>query len=196
MEWHTAARAAQEQTQFHHRDAHADTLAAHHKLVMDLGRTHNWDVAMDYDIQQHDTVALNPTHDLSMMDLAALTIIATHPVVSATRSSPQSLKRAALFDSSAQTVHKKQCSHCFCCGGSDHLPADCKAEITITGKSTAKLAPSTKSKHAMLAPNGKPFCFHWACSSACSFSNTCSNFHGCSICDETSHGAGSCRSHA
>ena len=84
VDWHTAAHAAEEQTQFHHGEAHAEALSAHHRLVMDLGHTHSWDIAMDYDIQQHDAVALNPAHDLSSMDLTALMIIATRPVVSTT----------------------------------------------------------------------------------------------------------------
>jgi hypothetical protein len=196
VDWHAAACAAEERIRFHHSEACAEAFASHHRLVMDLGRSHNWEIAMEYDIQQRKVVALNPSHDLSSLDLAALTIIATRPVLHSTSSlSSSSPKRSSPSESSAQFPRKRLRSHCSRCGGTDHFPADCKAEVTISGKPTAKLAPSTKSKHAMLAPNGKQFCFGWARSSSCSFGSNCANFHGCSICGESSHGAGSCKVH-
>jgi hypothetical protein len=73
VDWHAAARAAEERIHFHHGNARASAFIAHHKLVMDLGRSHNWEVAMEYDIQQCEVAALNPSHDLSSLDLAALT---------------------------------------------------------------------------------------------------------------------------
>lgn len=177
-----------------HGEARAGAFASHHKLVLDLGRSHNWEIAMEYDIQQREVVALNPSHDLGSLDLAALTIIATRPishVFNPPSSSPS--KRSSPPESLARSPRKRFRSHCFRCGGSDHFLADCKAEVTITGKPTAKLAPSAKSKHTMLAPNGKQFCFNWARSSSCSFGSSCANFHGCSICGEPSHGAGGCK---
>jgi hypothetical protein len=80
VDWHTAACATEEHICFH-GEARAAAFAMHHKLVMDLGRSHNWEIAMEYDIQQHEVAALNPSHNLSSLDLAALTIIATRPVV-------------------------------------------------------------------------------------------------------------------
>ena len=47
---------------------------------MDLGHLHNWDIAMEYDVQQHEVAALNLSHDLGSLDMAALTIIVTHPM--------------------------------------------------------------------------------------------------------------------
>jgi hypothetical protein len=87
-------------------------------------------------------------------------------------------------DGLVQTPRKRQRSHCFQCGGSGHFPVKCKAEQTVSGKPTTALVPNAKSKHAMLAPNGKQFCFGWAWNSSCTFGDTCSNFHGCSICGE------------
>ncbi|KIM72053.1 hypothetical protein PILCRDRAFT_16477 [Piloderma croceum F 1598] len=144
VDWHAAARAAEERIGFHHGEARAEAFALHHKLVMDLGCSHNWEIAMEYDIQQREVVALNPSHDLSSLDLAALTIIATHPVSHNTTPSSSLPKRSAPAESSAQFPRKHFRSHCFWCGGSDHFPADCKAEVTISGKPTAKLAPSAK----------------------------------------------------
>ena len=180
----------------HHGIERAEALTVHHRLVMDLACLHTWDTVMDYNIQQHDTVALNPMHDLSTLDLAALTIIATHPVLSISGPSSSLSKHSLQSDSTSQPPHKRQHSHCFQCGGPDHFPSECKAEFTSAGKAVAKLAPSAKSKHAMLAANGKQFCFSWAYTSTCNFSSACSNFHGCSICGETGHGAGGCKAQA
>jgi hypothetical protein len=194
VDWHAAARAAEERIRFHHGIARAEAFAAHHKLVMDLGRSHNWDIAMEYDIQQREVAALNPSHDLSSLDLAALTIIATRPVMNISMPpSSSSPKRSAPSDNSSQAPRKRQRSHCFRCGGPDHFPADCKAELTVSGRPAAKLVPTAKSKHAMLAPNGKQFCFSWARHASCSYGSACANFHGCSICGDLSHGAGGCK---
>jgi hypothetical protein len=197
VDWHAAARAAEERIRFHHGDSRADAFAAHHRLVMDLGRSHNWDVAMEYDVQQREVAALNPSHDLSSLDMAAFTLIATRSVMHQVAPSSSPPKRSFPSDTlSSQAPRKRQRSHCFRCGGSDHFPADCKADQTVAGKPTAAVAPNAKSKHAMLAPNGKHFCFGWARNSSCRFGDACANFHGCSICGESNHGAGSCKSHA
>ena len=37
-----------------------DALAVHHKLVMDLCCMHNWDITIDYDIQQCDMMMCVP----------------------------------------------------------------------------------------------------------------------------------------
>ena len=196
VDWHAAARAAEERIRFHHGDARAEAFVAHHKLVMDLGRSHNWDTAMEYDVQQREVAALNPSHDLSSLDLAALTIIATRPAAHHVPPSSSPSKRSFPTEASSQTSKKRQRTYCFRCGGPDHFPAECKADQTAAGRPAATVAPNAKSKHAMLAPNGKHFCFGWARNSSCRFRDACSNFHGCSICGESSHGAGSCRSHA
>lgn len=195
VDWHAAACAVEDRIRVHHGGARALAFTAHHKIVMDLGRSHNWEIAMDYDVQQREIVALNPSHDLSSLDVAALTLLATRPVsqlIISPVSSPT--KRSLPSDSLAQSPKKRLRSHCFRCGVSGHFPADCKADETTSGKPTAALAPSGKSKHAMLAPNGKQFCFSWACNSSCQFGNSCTNFHGCSICGDPSHSARPCRS--
>ena len=79
----------------------AKALAAHHRLVIDLARSHTWDTVMNYDIQQHDTVALNRMHDLSTLDLAALTIITTHPELSKLRPSSSPSKHSLQSDSTS-----------------------------------------------------------------------------------------------
>ena len=196
VDWHAAACATEKRIRFHHGASRAEAFTAHHKLVMDLGRSHSWDIAMDYDIQQNEVAALNPSHDLSSLDMAALTLIATRPVMHyiATSSSPS--KRSLPADAPSQVARNRQRSHCFRYGGLDHFPFKCKADQTLCGKPTAAVSPNGKSKNAMLAPNGKYFCFGWARNNSCCFGDACMNFHGCSICGELNHGAGSCKSHA
>ena len=149
---------------------------------------------MEYDVQQHELAALNPAHDLSTLDTAALTIIATHPFLA---SVPHALsmppKCSAPLDMPASLPKKRLKPSCFRCGRSGHLPGDCHAESTVTGQWTAPIAPDAKSRHVLLAPNGKHFCFNWARNSSCAFNSTCINYHGCSICSANSQGAGSCQ---
>ena len=78
VDWHTASHAAEERTCFHHSEAQAEALAMHHKIIMDLDCTHSWEVAIEYDIQHCKPSSLNPTHDLSLLNTMALTVIATH----------------------------------------------------------------------------------------------------------------------
>ena len=51
VDWHTAVYAAEEQIHFHHGDIYAEEFVAHYKLVMDLGSSHSWDIATEYNIQ-------------------------------------------------------------------------------------------------------------------------------------------------
>jgi hypothetical protein len=173
-------------------------LKAHHSIVLGLSRSHSWEIAIKYDIQQCEMVAQHLQHDLSQLDDKALTIIATCMLTRqpATVVYPNaSLKRPAAPSSSSfqQPPKKKVRLQCFRCGGADHLPGDCTAESTIAGQPTAQIASSAKSTHALVAPGGKIFCISWARFSSCHFANTCVNYHGCSICRDTSHGAGSCK---
>jgi hypothetical protein len=92
----------------------AGAIAQHHKLVMDLGCSYDWNIAMEYDVQQHEAVALNPLHNLACLDLVALTIISTHhlaPVAPAVPSTP--LKHSFPSDGSPTTPRKRHHSHCF-----------------------------------------------------------------------------------
>jgi hypothetical protein len=50
VDWYAAATAAEGCIQEHFGEMRATLLAAHHTLVMDLRHSHNWEIAMDYDI--------------------------------------------------------------------------------------------------------------------------------------------------
>jgi hypothetical protein len=85
---------------------------------------------------------------------------------------------------------------CFRCGSSGHYPAKCSATVTSAGQPIAPLAPGSKHANALLAANGKQFCFRWASSSSCSQGSSCPGAHLCSICGNHSHGAARCPSTA
>ena len=144
VEWHAAARVAKERTRFHHGEARADTLALHHKVVMDLGHAHSWEVAVEYDIQQCELSSLNPTHDLNSLDATALTVIAAHTSIQLSHPPTTSpLKCQVTFEASSQLVCKCTRACCFRCGTSGHLPADCKADQTVAERSVAPIAATT-----------------------------------------------------
>jgi len=85
---------------------------------------------------------------------------------------------------------------CFRCGAVGHFPGDCSSSSTVAGKQCYAVAkgPNLKTKHSLLAQDGRQFCFNFARFGTCRFGSGCSNFHGCSICQSSSHGAGSCNS--
>lgn len=196
VDWYAASTAAEGRIREHFGEARATALAAHHRIVMDLGRSHNWETAMEYDVSQCEMVALRPAHDLSTLDIAALAIIATRPPAKPTPQSFLSVSpsKRPIYSDHLSTPRKWSKNLCFRCGGAGHLPPNCKAEFTTAGRKTAPVAPSSKSGNALLAPNGKYFCFNWSRNSGWHFGDACAGFHGCSLCGEPSHGAGSCKS--
>jgi hypothetical protein len=187
----------------HHGDVRATALMDHHAIVLGLACKYDWDLVMEYDIQQREAVAHNPSHDISFLDITALTIMALRPpsVPSVTLSAPAVLvsgqratKRQASSDYETSPSKKRPQSLCFRCGLLGHLPADCNSTTTAAGKAPAPLARGAKSTHSLVAPDGRQFCFNFARSTTCSFGSNCTNFHGCSICGNPAHGAGRCRS--
>ncbi|KAG1842902.1 hypothetical protein C8R48DRAFT_35382 [Suillus tomentosus] len=201
VDWIAAAKTAEERTAHYWGADRESALVSHHLVVLDIGRTHGWLVAMHYDVQQRELAHANHEHNLAGLDVAALTI-ANNKVASAALQSPHptlSNKRSAPSDfptSPRKKSHTVNSSHCFRCGAPGHLPADCTADTTAAGKPVASLATGARSKHALAASNGKHFCFNWASNSNCSFGSGCKNAHSCSLCGDTSHGAGSCKSRA
>ncbi|KAF8235300.1 hypothetical protein L208DRAFT_1257720, partial [Tricholoma matsutake] len=70
VDWYAAATAAKGHIREHFGETKAMALAAYHKIVMDLGCSHSWEIAMDYNISQCELVTLCPTHDLSTLATA------------------------------------------------------------------------------------------------------------------------------
>jgi hypothetical protein len=107
VDWHAAARVAEERIRFHHGEVRAGAFAQHHKLVMDLGHSHDWNIAMGYDVQQREAVALNPSHDLACLDLAALMIISTRPSAPAAPAMPSSPSKHSFLSDGSPTTPRK-----------------------------------------------------------------------------------------
>lgn len=198
VDWIAAAKAAEERTTHYWGPERGAALVLHHLVVLDIGRTHGWSVAMHYDVQQRELAHANHEHNLEGLDIAALTLAnnkvaytispAPHPAPAAKRSAPSDFPT-----SPRKKLNAAISSHCFHCGTSGHLPADCTSETTTAGKPVAALATGARSKHALASPSGKHFCFNWASGSSCSFGSACKNAHLCSLCGDTSHGAAGCR---
>ncbi|KAG1797489.1 uncharacterized protein HD556DRAFT_1441045 [Suillus plorans] len=74
VDWIAAAKAAEERTAFHWGDERASALTSHHLVVLDIGCTHGWSVAMHYDVQQQELAHTNHEHNLAGLDVAALTL--------------------------------------------------------------------------------------------------------------------------
>jgi hypothetical protein len=204
VDWLSAASTAEDQTCFHHGEAHASALTAHHKFVQELARLHGWQIAMQYDVLQRFLTVQNPRHDLGTLDSDAVLLIVSHILDQHLNKSflvPTSLSSTPKCSfpgevTSSQSPHKKlhDSHHCFQCGAHGHLPADCKAESTSAGHPTFPLVSGdARRRHALLGPDNKIFCFAWAKDSFCPFGESCVNYHGCSICQGSSHGAKACR---
>jgi hypothetical protein len=156
VDWFAASKTAVERTRFYWGQQRAEALAAHNAIVMDLARSHSWNVAIEYDIQQREAIAHNPAHDLSVLDTSALTVIATRlallvppPPVShqGVALHPTPYKRPSSAEHPEDQLRKRaKPDHlmCFRCGLAGHLPANCKANQTTAGKPGASLGKNTK----------------------------------------------------
>ncbi|KAH7917589.1 hypothetical protein BV22DRAFT_1200265 [Leucogyrophana mollusca] len=200
VDWLAAAKTAEEKTKQYWGQERADALHSHHDVVLDIGRMHSWAAAMMYDVQQRELAHANHDHNLTGLDTTALTVAISKlsfqsaPTPIPSSSSSSAIKRSAPNDFPS-SPRKKSRIFCFRCGAWDHMPADCKAETTVTGRPTAALAVNAKSKHALASADGKHFCFNWARSSKCPYGANCVNTHACTICGDGGHGAGNCKAH-
>ncbi|TFY61181.1 hypothetical protein EVJ58_g4672 [Rhodofomes roseus] len=210
LEWENVARAVVVTTRKYFGDDRADRLQQHHAWVARIAASLSWEVALEYDIREREAAAEDPTHDLSVYnDLLVSTIVnqislrslsaAAAATTAASSVAPQAanpLKRPRLqVDSVAQPPRKKIAgSHrCFRCGCTGHLPGNCTSTTTAAGRPCASLAPAARSPNALLATDGRQYCFSFARASACSYGASCTHHHGCSVCAALDHGAGSCK---
>lgn len=205
LEWQAAGHAAVQRWRIHHGDKRADVLAGHHLVVEALALAHSWQLAMDYNVQQRTLTANMVEHDLTDLDLITLamvqlkfTSISTqqHSAGASQQYGSSPLKRPSPSGDAAhapQAPARKRATHtvCFQCGGGEHLPGDCVASTTASGRIPATIVHGARSKHAMAAPNGLERCFAYA-QGTCKLQD-CIRGHSCSICGDTSHGVGACK---
>ncbi len=212
--WLKASKAMVKRTRHHHGDEAAEALQAHHENVETLLGNFGWNIALAYDINQRKTAAVSENHDIAPLDHLALSLI-TAGAAALHRSNagpgdlgghhshnthPLALKRGAPAHSQAHGPSKRArtgaTQKCFRCGSSGHMPADCRNQTTSAGKPVAKLDTSSErtSPHALIAPDGRAYCYPFARSSSCHWQHNCKFYHGCSLCRANSHGALSCTS--
>lgn len=208
LEWTDAARLHVARIRHYHGDSHADALAAHHENVLALAsrqgaESESWPIALAYDIHQREAAANDPSHDLAPLDTAALQLVSNQILVAritafsaSSTSSSQWSKRSSQPPSAQSTSPQKRVrtspSSCFRCGSGGHLPKDCTATKTRTGKDVAKLGSDPQHPNALTTNEGKRYCFRWSRDSSCPFGAGCLHHHACSICYGTSHGAQAC----
>jgi len=205
-QWQAAALAVLEETHRAWGASRSVPLSAHHNIIVNLANTHNWEIALEYDIRQRAAASHDKRHDLSTVDGIALTAIASelmirkasstiYPINPSASASP--LKRQFPADresaSSPQKKFRGEGGRCFRCGVTDHLPSGCNASKTSAGKPTAKVTVSGKGVHSLLTADGKQYCFNWSKSNTCQWGGSCYNYHACSLCHNRSHGASGCK---
>lgn len=82
-EWLAGASTVEGLVRKHHGDARADALLAHHRHVVNIARTHNWTVALEYDIRQREKSAAEPRYDISCVDEQTIVLIASESLLAA-----------------------------------------------------------------------------------------------------------------
>lgn len=200
VEWRAAVRVAEERTGIHHGQEQAIALSEHHLIIEQIALEHGWTLAVNYDVSQCELTAIDVYHHLGSLHLEALmklqlqaiavTARAPEPLAQQSVAQQHSPRKRAFQEAEPSMPRKCIASaHCFQCSGGGHFPGDCTASSTTSGRTPAAFAKGANSKHAMVAPSGKQFCFSFA-RGRCNAGNTCSNHHGCSICGDTGHGAG------
>lgn len=203
LDWASAAEKAVVRTHHWHGEVRASALRQHHQFILHIGRTHGWNVALEYDVRQCKAAESNIYHDLATPDPNMLLLIASKPthIVSnqhtqAWHTSPYKRKTSETpiqSDRSPKRI-RSEWFHCFQCGRTGHFPAQCQADRTVAGRTPFRLTPSPKNENALSSPDGKPLCIRWARSSNCHLGTSCSSAHICSLCGEHSHGNVKCPS--
>lgn len=195
IEWRAAARVVEDRMCAHHGEEREKMFRMHHLVVDGLAWSYGWDLAVEYDISQRELAAADWEHNLETLDQTALIRLALQAAsikVNTPAPATPSRKRSTLSGDSGTVSAKHIASgHCFRCGGTGHIPADCVASSTSAGRNPTPILQNGRNKNTLVATHGKQYCFTFA-RGACNAGGSCTNYHGCSICGETAHGAASC----
>lgn len=192
-EWLAASAAMEKLVREIHGNTRGDYLAQHNQNVTNLARRASWQAALEYDIQLREAWVADPSMDISVVDTERWQLIVTD-LLCQSMNSPAKRSLHSYPDSSSRPAKRSRLfsSHCFRCGHVGHLPGSCTASTTITNRPAATIRSGARSKHALVGPNGRSYCFTFAKGEQCMYGASCVNYHGCSICGEQVHGAASC----
>ncbi len=219
--WMPISRAVEAATRTHLGDQRANALQKHHDHVINLASTYDWPAARLYDIKEREAYASDPSLDISVQCSERTAMISnefharrnweatafvarTSPAVRRQPPPPsRDLYNRDQYQRDAYSRKRPRTdgpvvgagSHCFRCGYTEHMPAACPNSTTIAGQQCAPLhtGPGSTSAHALAAPSGAPYCFHYAVQGTCRSGSRCANHHGCSICKtDGDHGARNC----
>ena len=201
-EFASIATAVVAATRKYHGDDRADRLHAHHNCVQRIMARYSWEVAREYDIRERESAAADPRHDLSVCNTELLAAIVTEMQFQAALATPAPLPpglvpaKCARDTQFVSTLARKKSvappQLCFRCGVTGHLPAACTSSTTTAGRPVAPIATGARSGNALLAPDGRQFCFNFAKMSLCTHGDSCRNAHACSLCADDAHGAAAC----
>ncbi|KAH9917378.1 uncharacterized protein BXZ73DRAFT_105540 [Epithele typhae] len=218
--WSVASKAVERCMDTHHGAARAEVLRKHHTIVEGIGADHSWEAALRYDSQMRRIWVMSPYVDIGIHDpvqlAIALNAMAEKKIDARFQALPQQgqrahvgaggrgygagygatttgTARAAPYDDAPRKWARVE-SRCFRCGGTGHMPSACVAATTVTGRPTAPRLLGGRSPHALIAPDNTAFCFGFARggNTRCAQGAACVNYHGCSICGDTRHGAAAC----
>ncbi|KAI0814761.1 hypothetical protein BC629DRAFT_1466947 [Irpex lacteus] len=206
--WMLASQIAVTETRRYQGEARATALEKHHANVQTICGQYTWPIAREYDIRQRQVAACDSRHDLAGFDRDLIIFIIAdnlaHPPPPPPTAPPTQPKRPRDNDKDSLAPPRKRTSGggaslsstlCFRCGTVGHLPNSCTAAVTSAGKPVEALMGGRHS-NSLRSTSGQCYCFQFARSSACSYTDNCRNLHACSICRSSEHGAAACSSKA
>lgn len=200
LDWMNAANRAVAWTHYWHGNARAIPLQDHHEFVIQIGKSHGWSVALEYDVHQRKIAETDVYHDLSTPNMKMLLLIASKPahmMLSHQLTALYSPSKRRFVETHTQSERqpkrmKSERFRCFRCGKPGHFPAQCQSDKTVAGKTPFLLSPTAKNENAITAPDGRHLCTRWARSSNCQFGAGCTAAHICSLCGDSNHGSMRC----
>lgn len=165
QDWCSTSIAVEREVRRIHGDQYADALQDHYQIVLGIATYWSWAVAVEYNIEQHELVYINKSHDYSSLDHTCVTAIVECQALQAakglqTLSSP--LKHCLGDELVSLSPKCPRGINCFYCGAPGHLPSSCSAPMMIAGKLAAPLMPNVRSPQALQAPDGSQYCFSFA----------------------------------
>jgi hypothetical protein len=161
IEWLAAAETVVEKTLEYHGVARSDPLKIHHRNVLEVAMSYEWETARIYDMKTRGLMASDPRHDPSTINLSLVTQAnftylsakalaaqqpqllrapassypsSIHSTLPSAGGSSSSTRRFNPYDQAGRQFRSaKPASRCFRCGVTGHASATCDAKTTTAG---------------------------------------------------------------